>query len=893
MKKLFTLFVAVMASIGSMIVTASPILHNGIYYNLNSSNQTATVAQGDYSGPIDIPSEFEYEEVPYTVTQIGSSAFENCTGLTSVIIPESVTNIGKYAFGGCSSLDTITINSNTIVKNGGIGNIFGYQIKKVYLGENITAIGNNTFKDCKNITSFSIPSTVTSIGGYAFYGCSGLTSIIIPDGVTSIGQETFEGCTSLASVTIGNSVKEIGNEAFFGCTSLTSLDIPNSVTTIAQQAFLNCKSLRSIRIGKGVTSFGQQVFEFTDSLKAIYVDAENPNYCDIDSVLFTKDQTTLLQYPVGRLSTSYEIPGSVTSIGDYAFWYGVNLKSVIIPNSVNSIGYEAFHECTHLSSIIIPDNVSSIGEYAFWNCFSLTSVTVPSSVTSVGGSSFLSVPNVVYSGTLTNAPWGARSLNGYVEDWLVYDSSKKTNLLACSAAATGEIAIPEGVTKIENDAFARCQEVTAVSLPNSLNTIGEYAFNNCSNMISIDLGNGVSTIGTFAFIYCSNLKSIRIPASVTSIEDFTAFRDCIGLTEINVDASNKKYSDKDGVLFNKAKDILIQYPVGNPRESYSIPEGVTNINYYAFDKAGYLTSVTIPNSVTTIGASAFFKCENLTSVTIPNSVTSMGYSAFACIPKLKSVHISNKIEVIPERAFQSCPNLESVTIPASVTSIEGRAFMDCTGLKSITCEALEPPTVDNDNVFTNVDKTIPLYVPFGSMAEYKKKSGWRSFNIQPILADVVEEAITQAEPTDNSVVIEWPKNDEAAIYTVIIKKGNDTICTLEFDEQGQMLSIAYAAPSRDGRSQQPRMATQTTTGWQYTINGLEANTEYEYIVIAKRSDSTEAYKETIPFTTAQTPTALDQTSQEPRANSQKLIRDGQILILRGDKTFTLQGQEVK
>ena len=137
-----------------------------------------------------------------------------------------------------------------------------------------------------------------------------------------------------------------------------------------------------------MTSIGDYAFLDCTSLTTITVDAGNLNYSSVDGVLFNKLQTLLVQYPAGILDNSYTIPDSVTSIGDYAFYYCTSLTSVTIPDSVTSIGLLRSISCTSLASITIPDSVTSIGVAAFESCTSLTSVTIPDSVTSIGDYAF-------------------------------------------------------------------------------------------------------------------------------------------------------------------------------------------------------------------------------------------------------------------------------------------------------------------------------------------------------------------------------------------------------------------------------------------------------------------------------------------------------------------------
>jgi len=225
-----------------------------------------------------------------------------------------------------------------------------------------------------------------------------------------------------------------------------------------------------------------------------------------------------------------------------------------------------------------------------------------------------------------------------------------------------------------------------VTIPAQINgkpvtSIGGWAFSGCTSLTSITIPNSVTSIGEYAF-YESGLTSVTIPNSVTSIGS-AAFADC-PLTAINVDTANTAYSSQDGVLYNKAKTTLIQYPKGKTSVSFTIPNSVTSIGVGAFWNCTSLTSVTIPNSVTSIGLQAFSGCTSLASVTIPNSVTSIGNQAFSGCTSLASVTIPNSVTIIDNYAFSGCTSLTSVTIPNSVTSIGKEAFRVCTSLTSVT-----------------------------------------------------------------------------------------------------------------------------------------------------------------------------------------------------------------
>ena len=248
------------------------------------------------------------------------------------------------------------------------------EIKEVVIEDGVNSIGTYAFYYCSILACVTISNSVTSIGVEAFRNCESLTSVTIPNSVTSIGKEAFSSCTSLTSVTIPDSVTSIGAYAFWSCYSLTSVTIPDSVTSIGASAFAWCASLTSVTIPNSVTSIGNSAFGACSRLTNITVDANNKCFLSVDGVLFNKDKTELIQYPIGNARTSYTIPNSVTSIGDDAFFYCTSLTSVTIPNSVTSIGNYAFDSCDSLTSVTIPNSVTSIGEDAFYACNSLTDV---------------------------------------------------------------------------------------------------------------------------------------------------------------------------------------------------------------------------------------------------------------------------------------------------------------------------------------------------------------------------------------------------------------------------------------------------------------------------------------------------------------------------------------
>ena len=355
------------------------------------------------------------------------------------------------------------------------------------------------------------------------------------------------------------------------------------------------------------------------------------------------DDLTYVLYSDGLL----EISGT-GDMDDYtddsvAPWYDyrTSVTEVVIGDGVTSIGNFAFLYCRSLENITIPDSVTSIGIYAFYNCDSMESITIPGSVTSISNSTFYS----------------------------------------CDSLES--VILSDGLTSIGSNAFRSCTSLTSITIPDSVTSIGSGAFHDCSCLSSITIPDNVTSIEDYTFEGCSSLESVTIGDGVTQIAS-SAFYGCTNLKNITVSSGNKKYSDKNGVLFSYDGSEIIRYPAGKSDTSYTIPDGVTSIESYAFYNCDNLESITIPDSVTSIGNYAFYSCDSLESITISDSVTSIGNYAFGKCDSLESITIPDSVTSIVSYAFWDCDSLERITIPDSVTSIGDYAFYSCDSLESIT-----------------------------------------------------------------------------------------------------------------------------------------------------------------------------------------------------------------
>ena len=300
--------------------------------------------------------------------------------------------------------------------------------------------------------------------------------------------------------------------------------------------------------------------------------------------------------------------------------------------------------------------------------------------------------------TVTDAEAKTVELTGYV--------TAPEGALTIPATVTNE-STEYSVTSIGSYAFSGCASLTAVTIPASVTNIGSRAFSRCPRLTAVTIPEGVATIGSYAFERCSSLTAVTIPASAINIGVWV-FDYCSALTAIHVAEDNTAYSSEDGVLFNKDKTKLVCYPIGKPETTYTVPATVTTFTTSAFENCTALAQINLPNSLTDMASRTFYGCTSLTEVTLPDGVTQLMGSNFT-----------------------DCSALEKVTLPEGITYIGNGAFKNCSALTELTVLATTPPTLRTD-VFLNVSRTIPVYVPATSLADYQAADVWSEFNLQAI-----------------------------------------------------------------------------------------------------------------------------------------------------------------
>ena len=509
------------------------------------------------------------------------------------------------------------------------------------------------------------------------------------------------------------------------------------------------------------------------------------------------------------------------------------------------------------------------------------------------------------------------------------------------AEISGDIVIPEtvnydgvtySVTSIAGGASSSCTGLTSVTIPNSVTSIGDYAFRNCTGLISLTIPNSVTSIGDYAFEGCRGLTSVTIEAETPPVLGESAFANtnnspiyvpCNTAStyksawpdyayrikyvplpyKVSTIAENGNVTTTDVTTLTICDEPFItctatpdygyhftQWSDGNTDNPRTIvlTQDTTFTAEFAIDRVGtcgkdlaLVWSYDPTNQVLTIGNAGSFT-ENMQfgleapnemeELVIGNSVTAIGSNAFAGIETLKKVSIGESVKTIGEQAFFNCVNLETIF------------------------NYRPTPTNAYSNAFDGVDKfECKLYVLPSSIDMYKAAAVWRDFYYTYAIG--AEEATVttnevQVEPQDNAATLTWPTSNNAATYTIEITKDGVLFCTLTFNSNGQLTGIAFA-PSRDGQAHAPA-AVMTANGLQFTVTGLNSGTQYGYNLTAKdANDQTVATYSGSFTTTSEGETTGVGNVPSDQVPCTKVIRNGQIYILRGDKTYTLQGQEVK
>ena len=680
------------------------------------------------------------------VFRVSSSMFEDCSALESVSLPTMTGNIGSRAFYNCLGLSSVSLTLEP---------------------------------EISLVTGMSEP---LQIGDYAFYGCESLETLSVTglEKATAVGSRAFEGCALLPDDILADleSVETIGAYAFAGCEAFTDVTLPDSVTTAGNNIFYDCPNIQSITIERfsiaeeggmyGETRYNNIYGSYLSSLFGTdeYIGYYS-DYYNVYSGTLPVSLTTVTLGNVCSLPSSYfRDAENITT---------VSLGFVTSTSATPSIGAYAFEGCKKLNDSVLDtiDGVKSIGNRAFAECEAFTEATIPASVTDIGNNIFYDCPNVEsltveefsvynednysYSNLFTYVSdlFGASSADydgeygssGYTDEfYYAYNSAYVPYSL--TSVTLGN------VNSVPNYAFSSMTELTDVSLEffdssyySSSQSVGSYAFYGCENLDTLTITGGeyvdsirscafdgctslpdsvldsftsITSIGDYAFRGCESFTDVTIPEGVTSLGDYI-FYNCPNIQSLTVEefSYSSSYSSYSN-LFTYVSDLFgassadyddeygssgytdeFYYAYNSVYVPYALTtvtlENVSSVPDYAFRGMTELTDVSLDffdnsyySSTQSIGSYAFYGCEKLDTFTVTGGeyVDTIGQYAFSGCTALPDdiFDYFTGITSIGTYAFSGCEAFVDVTIPEGVTSIGNYIFYNCPNIESLTIE---------------------------------------------------------------------------------------------------------------------------------------------------------------------------------------------------------------
>lgn len=688
----------------------------------------------------------------------------------------------------------------------------------------INPSGNNVLK------TILLPAGLKVVGRSSFNRCYALSKVVFPNTLTTIERLGFYNCGALSEINLPNSLTTLGYGAFLYA-GINRVVLPEGLRTMDEYAFQSCKSLEQVSIPSTLERIGYCAFTFNDNLRAFTVASNSNHFKAIDGVLYDKTGTILVTYP-NKKGTVYAVPEGVTEIDTAAFEGCWVVNRVTLPSTLKRLCLEAFFYCNGLENIQLPAGLTTIESHAFNGCINLLSLRSATTTPIDLGTTTGVFDGVDRSRCLLRVPAGSKASYQQAAIWNSFgntaeDLAKTLNLtpgtlmnrLSLEERKTvthlkldgtidardfktmrdelpmlAEIdlsgvgivayngiqgtrsysmnylanAIPPDAFYLRDQANGR-RWMSKIIFPASLKEIGDAAFVNTA-LSELTLNDGLTMLQTYAFYGC-RINSVRIPASVKLVADF-----CFGsnpcLKTIEVDPANAAYMIRDGILYDKAGEVLICYPNAYNKDAF-VPDGTSTIKKGAFEGCNLVEFVHLPAALTTIEMPAFnwmgnlrwieipsengyfatpgqvlytkdmtrliaFPNQKSQSYQVPEGVVEIGPNAFNGAWNLNEVKLPTTLTKISQGAFQYAENLPRISIPVSVQTIESNAFGNCFNLKYIDAYWITPPSLNNTvDVFENVDKnTCVLRVPAGCEWNYRSMSQWVDFKlideVQPI-----------------------------------------------------------------------------------------------------------------------------------------------------------------
>ena len=576
--------------------------------------------------------------------------------------------------------------------------------------------------------------------------------------------------------------------------------------------------------------------------------------------------------------TACEIPEGVTKIPAYLFESCYQLKEIKLPNSVDTVGQYAFSNCTTMVKCDLGKGVKYIGQMAFQNCYHLNSVRWSDCLEVIDGS--------IFDGEPDRASYDQNSVATIpLRDTLFFPATFRSNKQISWCYHDSPVIVwnaknPPASSSVFYNLYCYWR--------------GDFIFGPdvefvpsglCQQVLmkKIVLPEGCKYIGSGAFSGNNKLDTVILPSTLTAIHQ-EAFKGCTKIQRI------------------------------------TIPQKVKAINSSVFNGCSALRRVEIPDSVSTIGDNAFSGCPNLDSIVLPKELTMIGGSAFSGVKLQDSLVIPDKVISIGTNAFENWSALKELSIGKNVVLIGDNAFRGDSAITHITVWAATPPAV-SEGTLADIPDSAWLSVLPDSRKLYRQHPYWGRFR----MADVPDSAMIQRTVTvdaaETTADFTWPTDSAAHSYQIDIYKDGAVFCKLTLGNHGQLLAITFSTPGRRAPMNNANDSQPYTLS--FKVTGLDVASRYNYVLSTLDANGTPLHVYTGAFATTGYPGVLIEggdeviptppvipSNPEPSGtptgteeipdgigtfdgSNGKVFLNGQLLILRGDKIYTITGQEVR
>lgn len=649
-------------------------------------------------------------------------------------------------------------------------------------------IGDSCFENCAGAFFFNFTDCVnlTEIGNYAFRNCVNTPRIVMEDSVKKIGKGAFYNCTALESVTAPG-VVEIGDEAFYGCGSMMKTDIFTSVEVLGDRAFYGCISLSEVVLPETLRSMGESCFESCTMLKRVVVNGTIQGisrYCFYGCSSLTE---VVFQDPVAR-------SGKFKGIGVRAFGMCTSLETMDLSeqNALEVMGARTFEGCKNLTTVKLPENLEQIPDYCFEGCENLSILqTKADHVITLGEkvfgeteelpkflhiwvnpelveacqNAYQPVLDPVYGEGTTLEVLGAINEKQEIIKGVLFENTDEGRVLKkASTELSGEYQLPEDTVRIEADAFAGCDKITAFYVADGTSVaLGDRCFKGCSGLQTVKLLGNITEWGEETFMDCTSLEKLSLGNVTSQIPciGVRAFKNCTSLakdSQIEIRAGIEVYGEECfagctslAAIANTegARTSMRVIGDGAFRDCVSLTAlltskltGLTYIGDYAFANCDTLKQPAVPAKVTYVGEGCFMDCDNIQYVSFYGGIEEYPKNCFKNCPKLirtggtaaafnalkrigesayegcASLTASSSwnlgryanLEEIGDRAFYGCSKMADSVLSAKMTKIGMAAFEGCSALHTLWIQAETPPVFGSFSI-DNMASDFLIRVP--------------------------------------------------------------------------------------------------------------------------------------------------------------------------------------